>query len=111
MPLYKYLIATVAVCAALAGALPAMSACYEGIGCTHSERLKEARLRPLNCGNLWFLRNAIYDDNGYCFKTEQGISAFGNDACIFNKIGDVPLNKYERYNVGLIQRVERRKGC
>jgi hypothetical protein len=91
--------------------LPAAAECYEGVGCTHNERLKESRLRPLNCGNLWFLRNAIYDDNGYCFKTEQGISAFGNDDCKFVNMNDVPLNKYERYNVGLIRKVERGKGC
>jgi hypothetical protein len=100
-----------AVIATIAATSPTAADCHEGVGCTHNERLKESRLRPLNCGNLWFLRNAIYDDNGYCFKTEQGISAFGNDACRFANISDVPLNKFERYNVGLIQKVERSKGC
>jgi hypothetical protein len=89
----------------------ARAGCYEDVGCTHNQRMSERALRRLNCGNLWFLRNSIYADNGYCFKTDQAISAFGNDGCRYRDQGLVPLNAYERYNVGLIRKVERRKGC
>ena len=27
-----------------------------------------------SCYDLWYARNAIYDDNGYCFSTELGMS-------------------------------------
>jgi hypothetical protein len=100
-----------ALVAVVSYSTPAAAGCFEGVGCTHNERLKEANLRPLNCENLWFVRNAIYAENGYCFKTELAISAFGNDNCRFANIGEVPLNKYEHYNVALIQKVEGRKGC
>jgi hypothetical protein len=33
--------------------------------------------RQMSCGQLWFERNAIYAEFGYCFKTEQAIRAFG----------------------------------
>lgn len=89
----------------------ARAECFEDVGCTHSQRFRAADLRKLNCGNLWFLRNSIHDDNGYCFKTEQGISAFGNDACRYGDVERVPLNSYERYNVGAIRKAERAKGC
>ena len=111
MSVSKLLSAFVLLIVAKNCAAPAAAECYEGIGCTHNERLKEANLRPLNCENLWFIRNAIYAENGYCFRTELAISAFGNDNCRFANIGDVPLNKYEHYNVALIQKVERRKSC
>ncbi len=111
MPDSRFLSAFVLTITAIGCSPPADAGCFEGVGCTHNERLKEANLRPLNCENLWFLRNAIYAENGYRFKTELAISAFGNDNCRFVHIGEVPLNKYEHYNASLIKKVERRKSC
>lgn len=89
----------------------AMAECFEDVGCTNSQKFRLSSVSRLNCGNLWFLRNSIYDDNGYCFKTEQGISAFGNDVCRYNDMNSVPLNSYERYNIAIIRKAELAKGC
>ena len=57
------------------------------------------------------MRNIIYKDNGYCFQTEAAIAAFGNQGCSITNQSKVRLNSFERYNVALIRKVERRKGC
>jgi YARHG domain-containing protein len=85
--------------------------CFDHVGCSNSKRFTDKELRKLNCGELWFVRNGIYDDNGYCFKTEQGISAFGNDKCSYDDVNAVPLNATERFNVGAIKKMEQAKGC
>ena len=89
----------------------AQAECFEDVGCTHNQKFRASDLRKLNCENLWFLRNSIFDDNGYCFKTEQGISAFGNDACRYHDTNSVPLNNYERYNVEAIRAMEVARSC
>ena len=35
----------------------------------------------LTCGDLWYMRNRIFHENGYCFGSERGISTFGNAEC------------------------------
>ena len=34
-----------------------------------------------SCYDLWYERNEIYYENGYCFVTELAIETFGNDDC------------------------------
>jgi hypothetical protein len=34
-----------------------------------------------SCFDLWLARNAIYDDNGYCFKSELALQYFDNSDC------------------------------
>jgi hypothetical protein len=34
-----------------------------------------------SCYDLWYARNAIYDDNGYCFSTELAQDTFDNSDC------------------------------
>jgi hypothetical protein len=34
-----------------------------------------------SCYDLWYARNAIYDDNGYCFSTDLGQETFDNSDC------------------------------
>ena len=104
------------VAAALAGgvvlaATPAMSACFELIGCTDSEYFSEAQLRRLSCDALWTVRNTIFDENGYCFQTAKGKAVFSNAGCKYTVSGNVPLNKFERSNVERVKAVEARKGC
>jgi hypothetical protein len=89
----------------------AHAACLELIGCTDSQYFKQAQLKQLSCQFLWEVRNRIYKENGYCFKTKKAIKAFGNAGCIYNDMGAVPLNAYERANVGAIVKVEKQKGC
>lgn len=90
---------------------PAMSACFEMIGCTDSEYFTDAQLRRLSCDPLWTVRNTIFDENGYCFQTAKGKAVFSNAGCKYTVSGNVPLNKYERANVERIKAVEARKGC
>jgi hypothetical protein len=91
---------------------PATAACFEnGVGCTNTGLMPTWALRQLSCDALWTVRNTIYYENGYCFKTSRGIAAFGNNGCSFSDMGMVPLNTYERNNVGRVVKVEKEKGC
>jgi hypothetical protein len=63
------------------------------------------------CDRLWIERNAIYKENGYCFKTARAIRYFGNAGCVYDRERDVPLSRSERNQVARIHREERRLGC
>jgi len=56
---------------------------------------------------LWYARNAIYAEKGYCFKTKRARRVFGK-AC-FPPYGK--LSGSEQSRVNRIVREERRKGC
>jgi YARHG domain len=91
---------------------PAMAGdCYEGIGCPSTQYFSKPALKELGCQPLWEVRNRIYKDRGYCFKTAAAITAFGNTGCTITNQASVPLNAFERANVGLIRSVEKAKGC
>ena len=64
-----------------------------------------------SCGDLWYERNAIYKDAGYCFNTQRGIRAFGNAGCQYDNVNDVPLSANNRARVAEIVRMERGYGC
>jgi hypothetical protein len=64
-----------------------------------------------SCASLWYERNQIYKDAGYCFKTTRAIRAFGNSGCSFDDINDVPLSARQRAIVRDIVTQERRMGC
>jgi hypothetical protein len=108
-------LAFLAVAAATAAMLlqppQAQAACFDPIGCTNKQYFKPAQLKQLSCYNLWTVRNMIYKENGYCFKTAKAKQEFGNEGCIHQDMGAVPLNAYERANVGAIVKVEKQKGC
>jgi len=63
--------------------------------------------RRMSCGELWYARNQIYADNGYCFKTDDAIRAFG-EGC-FPPFGR--LSRAEKEEVETIKTWEQRKGC
>lgn len=90
---------------------PALAFCYENIGCDDSERFSRSELRRLSCQSLYEVRNAIYFQNGYCFKTERALGIFGDDECWVEDMEDVRMNVYERNNAALILSVEKQKGC
>ena len=105
-------VAAVALSAGLFfAATPAMSACFEVVGCTDREYFSEASLRRLSCDALWTVRNTIFYENGYCFQTAKGKAVFSNAGCRYTVSGQVPLNRYERANVETVKKVEARKGC
>jgi hypothetical protein len=92
----------------------ASAACFDDLGtngCTDQEVFPRSDLRRLSCQNLWHVRNTIYDENGYCFKTKKGQAAFDNSDCYVDDMGAVKLNNYEKSNVNRITQVEREKGC
>jgi YARHG domain len=60
------------------------------------------------CPELWFERNAIYDDNGYCFKTEKGRATFDNSDCWTTH---PTFSKWETKRIKAIKREERLQGC
>lgn len=85
--------------------------CYEGIGCPHRDLFSRPELRRLSCQNLWYVRNRIYDDHGYCFKTAAAIREFDNSDCYVRNAARLDLNRREVQNISRIRQVERQKGC
>ena len=63
------------------------------------------------CGDLWYQRNDIYKQAGYCFRTAQAIRVFGNAGCLYDDQADVPLSSRERARVNEIVRQERALRC
>ena len=63
------------------------------------------------CSELWFSRNQIYKNAGYCFKTPRGIRAFGNAGCQYDDMREVPLSERDRIAVGRFVREEAVLGC
>lgn len=63
------------------------------------------------CEDLWYARNEIYKAQGYCFRTQRGIAAFGNAGCQYDNVEEVPLSAHQRRSVAAIQREERAMRC
>ena len=61
-----------------------------------------------SCYNLWYERNQIYDDNGFCFKTALGKRTFDNSDCYTSHVN---LSSDEQDQVDSIVAEERRKHC
>jgi YARHG domain len=61
-----------------------------------------------SCYDLWYKRNAIYAENGYCFKTQLGRDTFGNEGCFTR---NPKLSKYEARDVKEIKQEEKKRGC
>lgn len=102
---------------ALAGALLAVAGaasaeCYDVFGCSDQARFKfEDLANGPNCDFLYTMRNQIYAEHQYCFKSARAISTFGNRNCRYADPGQAPLNAIERENAAMILAVERAKGC
>jgi outer membrane cobalamin receptor len=98
--------------ACLAAAVPASAACFEsGVGCTDDHYISRKVLGALSCDALWTVRNSIFDENGYCFKTAKAKNTFSNEDCFVSDATQLKLNAYERANVDRVVAAERRKGC
>ena len=102
---------------ALTGALLSYSSaahadCYEVFGCTERDRFNFEQLaNGPHCEFLYSMRNRIYQQHQYCFKTARAIATLGNDNCRINDMGQVPLSAVERANAAVILQVEHAKGC
>jgi hypothetical protein len=100
-----------ALAVAFSVSVPAYANCYENFGCTNSQKFKLWQLKQASCQVLYEMRNWIYKENGYCFKTPEAIHDFGNAGCKYDNMSSVPLNYYERYNVNKIVQAEKYRGC
>ncbi len=91
---------------------PAAAGCYDVFGCSGSDlfRFRDLVNGP-NCEFLYTMRNQIYADHGYCFKTPRAISTFGNSGCVSGNPNALGLNAVERANAATILRAENALGC
>jgi uncharacterized caspase-like protein/uncharacterized protein YraI len=60
------------------------------------------------CFDLWYERNAIFAENGYCFGSDKGKANFSNDGCYTS---DPQLSAQEKSRVDAITAEEARRGC
>jgi hypothetical protein len=105
---------TAAVILFLAAPATASAGCFESLGqtgCTDTEAFSVGELRGLSCQNLWYVRNSIYDDHGYCFRTAAAKAEFDNTGCYETDAGKLRFNNYEQTNINRIVQVEKEKGC
>lgn len=91
---------------------PATADCYDVFGCSDSNlfRLRDLLNGP-TCEFLYVMRNSIFKQHGYCFKTARGIATFGNQGCVSGNPNALGLNGIERANAGTILRAEQTLGC
>jgi hypothetical protein len=82
-----------------------------GIGLFAALSATPAQADPETCASLWMSRNEIYKAQGYCFRTQRAISAFGNAGCQYDDIEDVPLSANDRRAIADIVRQERALRC
>ena len=69
--------------------------------------VKAQSLTGMSCYDLWYTRNQIYADNGYCFKTTRARAVFG--AGCFAPFGRLSTN--EQAWVNAIKQRELGLGC
>jgi hypothetical protein len=100
----------VAVAALGGGASNAVAGCHL-VDCVENVYVKPHEVKKKSCEDLWILRNSMFKDARYCFKTPRAISWFGNQGCLYDDEASVPLNDYQRHNITVIEDVEASKGC
>ena len=61
----------------------------------------------MSCYDLWYARNRIFANNGYCFTSAKAINIFGR-RCYTSHIR---LSRAEKEEVNTIKYWERRNGC
>jgi len=86
--------------------------CYDVFGCSDKNlfRLQDLVTGP-TCDFLYTMRNAIYAQHGYCFRTQRGIATFGNQGCVSGNVNALGLNRIEQTNAATILKAERMLGC
>lgn len=90
----------------------AKAACFEsGVGCPSDHYIPRNVLSTLSCDALWMVRNSIYDERGFCFKTARALETFSNEDCYVTNASRLKFNTFERTNIDRIVAVERKKGC
>ena len=97
--------------ALLAAATPVAAACFEDVGCTNDHVMPYPALQALSCDALWTVRNTIFHEGGFCFRSDRALLVVSNDGCRYNVSGEIPLNPFEQDNVSRVITVERQKAC
>jgi hypothetical protein len=69
------------------------------------------RLRAHSCEELWYQRNAILWSAGYCFRESRAVRVFGNAACAYDRVYEVPLTGEDSRLVSLLELTQSAKGC
>jgi len=86
--------------------------CYNVFGCSNRN---EFRLHDLvggpNCEFLYSMRNTIFAEHHFCFKSPRGIAIFGNQGCVTGDPTAFGLNRIERANAATILKAELTLGC
>ncbi|HEX4196775.1 MAG TPA: YARHG domain-containing protein [Caulobacteraceae bacterium] len=105
------------VLAAAMAAGPALADCYDVVGCTDKNLFSKnygylsSRADGPSCDFLYMMRNRIYAQHGYCFRTPRGVSEIGNSGCYISNQAAVALSNIERDNIAVIQKAENAKSC
>lgn len=90
----------------------ALADCYDVFGCTDRDRFRLGDLTTgPNCEFLYTMRNQIYAEHGYCFRTARAIAAFGNQGCVGSDPNALGLSAIELGNAATILQAERAMGC
>jgi hypothetical protein len=105
------------VLAAMMAAGPALADCYDVVGCSdknlyskNDSYLGSVTDGP-SCDFIYMMRNRIYAQHGYCFKTARGIAEIGNTDCAIANPAALPLNHVERDNIATLAKAERAESC
>ena len=78
-----------------------------GIFLIGTAKVEARSYAQMSCYELWYARNAIFAQEGYCFTSRQAINTFGRRC--YPPYGR--LSRYESDEVDRIKYWERRKGC
>ncbi|MEZ5924733.1 MAG: YARHG domain-containing protein [Hyphomicrobiaceae bacterium] len=109
MPMLQNTVVTALLAAAALTAGTGSALAGDPVADAHVAYLGKTHFKHASCDDLWFYRNQIFAEAGYCFKTSRAISTFGNDGCVSGSYSI--LNIYERANVNMLRSVEQAKGC
>jgi hypothetical protein len=106
----------IAAAAFTAFAGPVLADCYDVLGCTNQVEFSAhyaylASPDGPTCDFLYQMRNRIYAEHGYCFKTARGIAEIGNAGCHISDINQVALSQIERDNAATILKAENARHC
>ena len=87
--------------------------CFDVYGCTDRDifKLSDIIETEATCDFLYQIRNGIYKEHGYCFKTPRAISELGNDGCRTSNLDALGLNRIEQTNAETILQAEKTKSC
>jgi hypothetical protein len=69
------------------------------------------RLYAHSCDELWYQRNAILWSAGFCFRDSRAVRVFGNAACGYNRMYEIPLTDRDSRLISLLEQAETTKGC